>query len=294
MGVPYSMTGFGRGEAQGSGYRLTVELKAVNHRFLEIVVRLPRAYGALEEKLRQEVQQRIQRGRIEALVNVAETEERKKCVKVDKDLATSYDKILKDLSAELGVAYQPDPYRLVALPEVLAVEEAEADMDLLTELGRKAVRLALDGLVAMRESEGDKLAADIRKRFQDMDGQIEQVAARAERVVSEYQERLRERIQSLLAEIMVDESKLANEAAYFADRASITEELVRLRSHAAQGRQTLAGREPAGRKLDFLMQEMNRETNTIGAKANDLLISQAVVCIKSELEKIREQIQNLE
>jgi uncharacterized protein (TIGR00255 family) len=294
MGVPYSMTGFGRGEAQGSGYRLTVELKAVNHRFLEIVVRLPRAYGALEEKLRQEVQQRIQRGRIEALVNVAETEERKKCVKVDKDLATSYDKILKDLSAELGVAYQPDPYRLVALPEVLAVEEAEADMDLLTELGRKAVRLALDGLVAMRESEGDKLAADIRKRFQDMDGQIEQVAARAERVVSEYQERLRERIQSLLAEIMVDESKLANEAAYFADRASITEELVRLRSHAEQGRQTLAGREPAGRKLDFLMQEMNRETNTIGAKANDLLISQAVVCIKSELEKIREQIQNLE
>ncbi|MDR3288443.1 MAG: YicC family protein [Peptococcaceae bacterium] len=292
--MPYSMTGFGRGEAQGSGYRLTVELKAVNHRFLEIVVRLPRAYGALEEKLRQEVQQRIQRGRIEALVNVAETEERKKCVKVDKDLATSYDKILKDLSAELGVAYQPDPYRLVALPEVLAVEEAEADMDLLTELGRKAVRLALDGLVAMRESEGDKLAADIRKRFQDMDGQIEQVAARAERVVSEYQERLRERIQSLLAEIMVDESKLANEAAYFADRASITEELVRLRSHAEQGRQTLAGREPAGRKLDFLMQEMNRETNTIGAKANDLLISQAVVCIKSELEKIREQIQNLE
>jgi uncharacterized protein (TIGR00255 family) len=288
------MTGFGRGEAEASGYRVTLELKAVNNRFLEVVVRVPRVYNALEEKLRKEVQGRIQRGRIEMMVNIDEVGERKKRVKVDKDLVVSYDKILKDLSIELATEYQTDLYRLVTLPEVLLVEESATDLRQLAELADQAVHTALDALLAVRLFEGDKLAQDLRRRFSDIEDQLEQITARSESVVTEYRSRLAERIRHLLDEVVLDESKLANEVAFFADRASITEELVRMRSHLAQGRQALDSQEPVGRKLDFILQEMNRETNTIGSKANNVDIAQSVIYIKSELEKIREQIQNIE
>ena len=289
-----SMTGFGRGEASGLGYHFTLEIKAVNHRFLEVVVRLPRNYGLFEERIRKMVQEKLQRGRIEVYLNVVETEEKKRLVKVDKDLALSYDKTLKELAIALQAPYETDIYRLAGLPEVLTVEESEEDFDNLWQVCAEALAIGLDKFGLMRQAEGQKLTEDVLHRLALLAEGMEQISERTDKVVTDYRDRLQERIQTLLGETMVDEMRLANEVAYFADRASITEELVRFASHLNQSRSAMESGEPVGRKLDFLIQEMNREINTIGSKANDVIISQIVVTAKSELEKIREQIQNIE
>ncbi|MGI6119462.1 MAG: YicC/YloC family endoribonuclease [Desulfosporosinus sp.] len=289
-----SMTGFGRGEASKNGYQVSIELKSVNHRFLEIVVRSARNFSSLEDRIRKILQEKFQRGRIEVYLNVVETEERKRLVKVDNDLALSYDKVLKDLSLVLHTTYETDIYHLVTLPEVLSVIELEIDLDIIWEACAEALRIASDSLSQMRRIEGEKLTLDLFHRIDLITEYLQQIAERAPFVVIDYQERLRDRIQTLLGEVELDETRLANEVAYFADRASITEELVRFDSHLAQGRAALRSNEAVGRRLDFLVQEMNREINTIGSKANDLIIGQQVVSVKSELEKVREQIQNLE
>ncbi|MBC2723881.1 YicC/YloC family endoribonuclease [Desulfosporosinus sp.] len=289
-----SMTGFGRGEASGSGYQFSIELKSVNHRFLEVVVRMPRYLSSFEERIRKTLQDKFQRGRIEVHVNVVEIEERKRLVKVDNDLALSYDKTLKELALALHTAYETDIYRLVSFPEVLAVEEAELDLDALWETCSQALSKATDGFGQMRSSEGEKLTIDLLQRINLIAEYLNTIAERAPYVVADYQERLHERLQTLLGEVELDGVRLANEVVYFADRASITEELVRFDSHLSQSREALRSSESVGRKLDFLVQEMNREINTIGSKANDLKIGQQVIKVKSELEKVREQIQNLE
>ncbi|HWQ43777.1 MAG TPA: YicC/YloC family endoribonuclease [Desulfosporosinus sp.] len=289
-----SMTGFGRGEARGNGYQFSIELKSVNHRFLEIVVRSPRNFIGFEERIRKMLQEKFQRGRIEVYVNVVETEGRKRLVKVDKDLALSYDKTLKDLALALHTAYETDIYRLVTLPEVLSVVEPEIDLDTLWRTCTESILKAADGFEQMRRNEGEKLTIDLLQRLDLITRCLQRIAERAPCVVTDYQERLQERLQTFLGEVEVDATRLANEVVYFADRASITEELVRFDSHLTQSREALRSSEPVGRKLDFLVQEMNREINTIGSKANDLRIGQQVVSVKSELEKVREQIQNLE
>jgi uncharacterized protein (TIGR00255 family) len=289
-----SMTGFGRGEASGSGYQLSIELKSVNHRFLEIIVRTPRHLMGFEEQIRKTLQGKFQRGRIEVYLNLVETEGRERLVKVDKDLALSYDKILKDFALALHTAYETDIYRLVAFPEVLAVVEPEIDLDTLWGTCAEALRIASDSFGQMRRIEGEKLTFDLLLRLDLIAEYLQLIAERAPYVVTDYQERLQERIQTLLGEVELDATRLANEVVYFADRASITEELVRLDSHLDQGRNALRSNDSVGRRLDFLVQEMNREINTIGSKANDLKIGQQVVSVKSELEKVREQIQNLE
>ena len=289
-----SMTGFGRGEASGYGYQFSAELKAVNHRFLEIVVRLPRNLVSFEERIRKSLQEKFQRGRIEVHINLVETEGRMRLAKLDKDLALSYDKSLKDLASALHTGYETDIYRLVTLPEVISVEEPEIDAELLWNVCSDALGKAVAGFGQMRRTEGERLTADLLQRLDQLEGYLRLISERAPQVVSEYQERLQERIQTLLNGVELDPVRLANEAAYFADRASITEELVRFDSHLAQSRESLRSSASVGRKLDFLVQEMNREINTIGSKANDLIIGQQVVTVKSELEKVREQIQNLE
>ena len=290
-----SMTGFGRGEASGHGYQFTVELKSVNHRFFEASIRLPRNMLSFEERIRKLLQEKIQRGRLDVFINVKETEEKKRLVKVDKDLALSYDKTLKELALALEAPYETDIYRLSALPEVLAIEDELMDFELLWAVLKIAVNAALNGFMEMRQLEGEKLVGDLLNRLHSILNEKDQIASFSETMVTDYQGRLRERIQLLLSEnAVLDETRLANEVAFFADRISITEELVRLQSHLDQCRRTLQGTEPVGRKLDFLVQEMNREINTIGSKANNLNIAQRVVELKSELEKIREQIQNLE
>jgi uncharacterized protein (TIGR00255 family) len=289
-----SMTGFGRGEASGNGLQFSIELKSVNHRFLEISIRSPRNLIGFEERIRKTLQERFQRGRIEVHVNVVETQERKRLVKVDKDLALSYDKTLKDLALALHTEYKTDIHRLVTLPEVLTVEESEIDLNTVWGVCSEALLKASEGLLHMRRVEGEKLVIDLLQRIELLSTNLQKIAVRAPYVVADYQERLQERLQTLLGEVELDESRLANEVVYFADRASITEELVRFDSHLIQSREALKSDDPVGRKLDFLVQEMNREINTIGSKANDLNIGQQVVSIKSELEKVREQIQNLE
>ena len=289
-----SMTGFGRAEVKGLGYSFSVEMKSVNHRFLEVMVKLPRTFNVFEEGVRKIIQNNFQRGRIEVFINIKETEEKKRLVKVDKELALSYDNSLKELAQALGTVFQSDVYRLSSLPDVLSVEEDETDSEALWVILEKGLNDTIDSLIRMRIGEGANLAVDIDKRLKVLHSQVQQIAERAPQVVIDYRDKLNEKLNMLLADSAIDENRLAMEVVLFADRAAIDEELVRLESHLEQFRQALATAEPVGRKLDFLVQELNREINTIGSKANDLLISRIVVELKSELEKIREQIQNIE
>ena len=289
-----SMTGFGRGEQLGLGYHFSIEIKSVNHRYQEIMVKIPRNFNLLEERIRKIIQEKTQRGRIEVYVNVKETEEKERFVKVDKELALSYDKSLKELANLLDTTYTTDVYSLVSLPEILSVEEQETDIEAVWPYIETAVQEALTQLIAMRKNEGEKLAQDLLQRLDELRDLTEQIKQRSPLVVSEYQEKLRQRLAVMLTDTSLDENRLLMEVALFADRASITEELVRLESHIEQFVEALQQQQPIGRKLDFLVQEMNRETNTIGSKANDLVISHLVVEGKSQLEKIREQVQNIE
>ncbi len=289
-----SMTGFGRGEAGLDGYHLTVEIKSVNHRFSEIVIRSPRSLNIWEDRVRKMIQEKVQRGRIEVYINLAEGQAGKRMVKVDKDIALSYDKTLREVASELHSPYETDIYRLASLPEVISIEEPELDLEQMWGFFRPALEEALEELIHMRSIEGQKLLEDLTARISTLEGDINRIAGRSGGVVADYQTRLRERIQSLLGEIPLNEDRLANEVAIFADRASITEEIVRFNSHLLQCRQAFKSEEAIGRKLDFLLQELNREINTIGSKGNDLEIAQIVVTVKSELEKVREQIQNIE
>jgi len=289
-----SMTGFGRGEIKDLGYHFSVEMKSVNHRFLEVVIKMPRTLNLFEDTIRKIIQEKVQRGRIEVYVNVKETEAKKRLVKVDKELALSYDISLKELAQLLHTTYLTDIYRLVSLPEVLSIEEEEAEVDNLWPALEGAVQNALAQLLEMRRQEGETLVSDLRTRIAAIRELRQEVADRAPLVVAEYKERLKEKITGLLSDTTIDENRLTMEVALLADRASIDEEIVRLESHLEQVEKTLSSSEPIGRKLDFLIQEMNREVNTIGFKANDFVITRKVVDGKSELEKIREQIQNIE
>ncbi len=289
-----SMTGYGRGEADGAGKVITVELKAVNHRYLETLIRLPRQYNSLEEKMKRDIQAQVARGRVEVYTNFKETGEAKRTVKVDKDLAVAYDKALEDLADVLNAAYQADVYRLMTLPEVVSVEQTEEDLEQIWQVMQLALQRALKNLVEMRQQEGNRLRADLVHRLDKITEGSKLIETRQPQVVKAYQDKLAQRVAEILADIPLDENRLANEVAVFADRVSITEELVRLDSHLQQFHATLNLQEAVGRKLDFLTQELNREINTIGSKANDLEIGKIVVEVKSEIEKIREQVQNLE
>ncbi len=289
-----SMTGFGRGEIKGLGYSFSLEMKSVNHRYLEILVKTPRNFSVFEDRIRKAIQYKIQRGRLEVYINVKETEEKKRMVKLDKELALSYDNSLKELAQVLDSGYKTDIYRLASLPDVMIVEEEEVDIEALWLILEKALNDALENLIQMRKDEGLRLTRDLDKRLEVLQKQFKEVGERAPQIVTEYSERLKEKLALLLNDSTIDENRLAMEVMIFADRASIDEELVRLESHLEQFEQTLLSSDPIGRKLDFLVQELNREINTIGSKANDLVISRIVVEGKSELEKIREQIQNIE
>ncbi len=289
-----SMTGYGRGEASASGCKFTVELKSVNHRFCEVVVRLPRIINSLEERIRKMIQTGIKRGRVDVYISMEETEERALQVKVDKELAVAYYKSMEELQQILPVTGKIELRDLISMPNIFVVEEPEEDLEELWQAIEIALNNAVEQLIQMRVVEGARLAADIKKRvgiIADLNNLIKQ---RAPLVVEEYRERLTQRLAEWQVEGMLDENRMAAEVALFAERANITEEIVRLDSHLKQVEKCLQSDEAVGRKLDFLMQEMNREINTIGSKANDLVITNAVVDVKSELEKIREQVQNIE
>ncbi|MGI6065362.1 MAG: YicC/YloC family endoribonuclease [Bacillota bacterium] len=289
-----SMTGYGRGEAISNNNYITVEAKSVNHRFLEVVVRMPKQLLPLEERIKKLAQEKVNRGRLDIFISLEENEEKKRLVKVDKELGLAYYNALRELAGIWGIAEDFDLMHMSSLPGLLTLENDEEDLEALWPGVNTALTSAMDALVGMRTLEGEKLAEDLLKRKENIAAFVSLIEERSPLVVREYQERLTQRIQELLGEVQIDEIRLANEVAFFADRASITEELVRLNSHLEQMSQILRQDDVVGRKLDFLGQEMNREINTIGSKANDLAIGRLVVEVKSELEKVREQVQNLE
>jgi uncharacterized protein (TIGR00255 family) len=288
------MTGFGRGEAVQGRYRVAVEARTVNHRFLDVALRLPRAAAACEEKLRGLVAARLSRGRVEIAVSVEQTEEGCRPVKVDRPLARGYREALEELRTDLALPGEVTLGLLLALPGVVAVEEATDPEALGAPLEEAAVG-ALREVVRMREAEGERLRADLALRLGAVGRAVDAIAERAPVVVEEYRARLKERLREVVGEIPVDEARLLQEVALVAERLSIAEEVVRLRSHLSGGSVLLAGEEAAvGRKFEFLLQEMNREINTIGSKGNDVELARQVIAVKAELEKMRELAQNVE
>lgn len=290
----FSMTGFGRGESTGDFGRLVIEAKSVNHRYCEIIVRMPRGLLVLEEKLRREVQSRISRGRIEIFVTREEGGSRAGRAFIDKSLAQAYYDGLKELSIELGLQAEPSLDVIARMPDVAGAREAGEDPESLWGPLSRALFDCLDRLVAMRETEGAALGADISGRVDHLEDLRRRIAGRAQLLPEEYRQRLQKRLTEVLGVTGLDEARLAAEVALLAERADICEEISRLGSHLDQLRRMLTGGGPVGRKMDFLVQEINRELNTTGSKSSDLEITNWVLEAKGELEKIREQVQNLE
>ena len=288
-----SMTGYGRCHIEEDGREMTVEVKSVNHRFLDISYRLSRTLSFLDDAVRKGVGARLARGHVDVFVSYANHRQDAKEVRVDPLLAVAYRDALAQLAAAVGLDASVPLSDYARLPDVLTVQEKEEDQQAVRELFERALCGALDSLIDMREQEGERMRADILEKIANIAAIREKVADRAPLVVAEYRDKLHQRI-AALTEGEIDEARLITEVAIFADRAAIDEELVRLRSHIAAIRETVELAEPVGRKLDFLVQELNREVNTIGSKASDTMIAQAVVSAKGEIEKLREQVQNVE
>lgn len=289
-----SMTGFGRGEHAGKFKHVVVEIKSVNHRYNEVLVKMPRQYYSLEDAVRRYILSRISRGRIEVFMKVDEAVVKPREVQVDKELALAYYKALKELAGITETFLDVGVIQLAQLPNVLKVEEEEEDLEIIWQDILPALSKAADALISMREKEGEKLHLDLLKRLKDIKALHVKLSEKSPKVVTQYREKLQSRLKELLDDVKIDENRLTMEVALFADRSSINEELVRMESHLSQFAGILQETNPVGRKLDFLLQELNREINTIGSKANDLEITKYVVEVKSELEKMREQVQNIE
>lgn len=289
-----SMTGYGRARKSIDGKEISVEVRAVNHRYLDVNLKCPRAYSFLEEALKKAASTRIARGKVDIFVQILGTSADDVKVSVNTALAQHYMDALRTLSEATGLPNDVSLLSLARMPEVLIEEQAEPDTEKLTAGVLEIFHEAVNEFDAMRTVEGEKMAADVRMRGQTIVSLLEKVEERAPQRTIEYREKLEKRMQELLADTTIDPQRILTEVAVFADRTAIDEETVRLRSHLSQMEEMLKDEKPIGRKLDFLVQEMNRESNTIGSKANDVTLSKIVVELKSEIEKIREQIQNIE
>ena len=289
-----SMTGFGRAQETVDGMTVTVELKSVNHRYFEFTAKVPRTYGFLEEKLKSFLNARVSRGKMECYVTIENLEESDMEVIVNPSLAKGYVDALRALSETFGLKEDYSAISIAKFPDVLTLRKAPADEEKIWNAVQKVTELAVERFVTMRETEGEKLRADILSKADTILEHVAFVESRSSQTVREYHEKLRQRMEELLENTQVDEQRLLTEAAIFADKVAVDEETVRLRSHISQLREFLDADEPIGRKLDFLVQEMNRESNTIGSKAQDVEIAKRVIAIKAEVEKIREQVQNIE
>jgi len=289
------MTGFGLAEKTREGYRVRVEIRTVNHRYSEVAIRLPRELLPLEEALKQELKRLVKRGRADVSVFVDRTAAQPVDVQVNWAALDRYMAAAEEIARRYGLHSDVSVHELIALPDILAsAETTKPGGDPTHELASDAFREAADRLVAMREAEGRHLQRDLEERLQVLRARREELAERAPLVVAGYRERLSQRLRELLEDVPLDEQRVAMEAAIFAERCNVDEELTRLASHFSQFGSLLGSEEPTGRKLDFLVQEMNREVNTIGSKAGDAGMAAVVVDMKAELEKIREQIQNIE
>ena len=289
-----SMTGFGRGQTNDCGYTVNCEIKGVNHRYFDPFIRISRRYSLLEDRIKEELRKYVSRGRLEININIEKSGESKRNIKVDKDLAIAYYNYLKELAEKLNISQEIRIIDLFRLPEVFSLEDEEEDMEIVWAVLRQSLDVAMDCLVDMRVKEGLNLAEDIRTRNRVILKMVEQLETRSPQVSLEHGERLRTRISEFMEQDLEDQQRLLQEIAIFAEKSNITEEIVRLKSHSQHLEELMHAEDAVGRKADFLVQEMFREINTIGSKANDLEMNRTVVEVKAELEKIREQLQNIE
>lgn len=289
-----SMTGFGRASAAADGREITIELKSVNHRYFDPAFRMPRHISFIEDTLRQRMTELISRGHVDAFVNYRNTRSDARRVEIDEALLGAYLESARLAGEKYGITDDITLSAALKLPDVTDVVEAEEDRDAVNALALTALESAVAELKKARQGEGKRLSDDLLTRMDTVETIAAKIAVRAPEVVAQYKAKLDERIASIISEVDVDRQRLATEVALFADRASIDEELVRLASHIAQMRELLCRDDAVGRRLDFVVQEMNREFNTIGSKANDASIAGDVILGKAEIEKIREQVQNIE
>lgn len=289
------MTGYGRGQCTSDGMDVTVEIKSVNHRYYEFSARTPRNYLFLEEKLKSFFAQGISRGKVECFVQITTLDDENINVSANIPLAKSYLAALREISENLGVSAEVSANALTRYNDVLEIKKAEVDEEKVWNTVKTAAEDALKGMIAMRQAEGEKLKNDVLSRLDFISGKVLMIEKRSPETVKEYSQKLLTRMREALGDnIHIDEQRILTEAAIYADKVAVAEETVRLSSHMSQLKLFLVSDEAIGRKMDFLVQEMNREANTIGSKAQDVEIARAVLDIKAEIEKIREQIQNIE
>lgn len=289
-----SMTGFGRGQANVNSRDVLVEIKSVNNRYYDFSARLPRSYNYLEEKLKSFLQGSISRGKVEVSVSVFNNESKDEEIVVNKEIAKGYIDALRSANEELGLEDDITLSQVSRFPDVFNVKRVIEDEEFVWEMVKGVAQTALEKFVAMRETEGEKMKDDVLSRLDYILGLVNIVETRSPQLTENYRNRLYTKLCDILNDKNIEEQRILLEAAIFSEKVAVDEETVRLRSHISQFKELLEAKEPVGRKLDFLVQEMNREANTIGSKAQDIDITRTVVDIKSEIEKIREQIQNIE
>lgn len=289
-----SMTGYGRAESDAESRGIMVEIKSVNHRYFEFSSRTTRGYNFLDEKLKSYVQSKVSRGKVDVFVTIEALEDAAAEVKINHSLADGYVKALQELRDTYGLQDDISVSTVARYGDIFSIHKTEEDEDQVWEQVRCVLDRALEKFIQMRSVEGERLKEDMESRANTILAIVEKVEERSPKTVLEYQERLRSRLNEVLSDTTVDEQRVLTEAAIFADKIAVAEETVRLRSHFQQMAQMLASDEAIGRKLDFIVQEMNREVNTIGSKAVDAEIAHMVVDMKAEIEKIREQVQNVE
>lgn len=288
------MTGFGRATGSAHGREISVELRSVNHRYLEISARVPRSYSFIEDKLKTHIQRRVSRGKLDVGVTVTCPEESDTRVELNLKLAQSYAQAVAQISSELGLCGDMTAATLARFPDVFTFVREQPDEDEIWNDVKAVLDDALESYCTMRALEGERLVDDMLSRVDFIEKALTEVENVSGTRLERYREKLCARMQTVLEGIDIDDNRILLEAAIYADKSAVDEETVRLRSHLDQFRSILDAKEPVGRKLDFLIQEINRETNTIGSKAGDLDVTSAVVDIKAEIEKIREQVQNIE
>lgn len=288
------MTGYGRGERVLHDRTITVELRAVNNRYLDCTVKIPRLYVFAEEAIKSRIQKRIARGKLDVFVSIDSTAADKVAVTLNRPVADGYYAALVQMRDSYGLHDDISVSLLSRFPDVFLVEKEQGDAEVISEDILTVLDLALDEFEGMRAREGARLDADVREKAARIAALVGEIETRAPQIVTDYRERLRARMEEVLANVQLDEGRILTEAALFADKVAVDEETVRLRSHLSQLDEMLTAGGPVGRKLDFLIQEFNREASTIGSKCSDVAAAKLVVELKGEIEKIREQVQNIE
>lgn len=289
-----SMTGFGRAEAANEKYKITVEIKSVNHRYLDISVHLPRKLNFFETAVRNQMKQFANRGKVDIFVNLDNLEGGSGAIHYNPEVASAYLKGIRQIAEDFQLNGHMDAFHLSRFPEVFTTKEEDMDEEMLKNLITEAMNTAGTRFIESRSLEGDRLYHDILGKLDHMDSLVDYIVGRSPQMVEEHRQKLTDKVQELLGDNKLDENVLATELVIYSDKICVDEEMVRLRTHIVHMKETLSESDPVGRKLDFLIQEMNREANTTLSKANDMRIADYGIELKTEIEKIREQIQNIE